>query len=142
MTKLISISLLTMYFLVSTNCHGQGKWSMGFDMASRSEWRKYEDSYRYLFKGSSSVFSFGGSISYQHNERWRFESGLISTPYSRTIAVYYNEPGYKRMLNRPLMYIGHTNMLEVPIKAIYSAAIQWKAIQFNIVGGDQFLFLS
>jgi hypothetical protein len=47
----------------------QGKWSMGFTMASRSEWRLYEDSYQYLFKGSGQGFSFGGSLAYQHNDK-------------------------------------------------------------------------
>ncbi len=108
---------------------------MGFTMASRSEWRQYQDSYQYLFKGSGHGFSFGGSLAYQHNEKWRWETGLFSTPYSNTVGVYYNEPGYRRMLNRPLMYVSHTNTLEIPIKAIYSTPLKWRNIQLNAIAG-------
>jgi hypothetical protein len=110
---------------------------MGLDIARRSEIRQYEDSYKYLFTrgGGGPVFSIGGSIAFQYNEKWRFESGLLSTPYSRTVAVFYNEPGYSRLLNRPLMYGSHTNSLEIPMKIIYNPSVKWKSIQFNIIGG-------
>lgn len=110
---------------------------MGLDIARRSEIRQYEDSYKYLFTrgGGGPVFSIGGSIAFQYNEKWRFESGLLSTPYSNSVSVFYNEPGYSRLLNRPLMYINHTNTLEIPMKAIFNTQISWKSIQFNLVGG-------
>lgn len=113
----------------------QGKWTMGFDVARRTELRQNEDSYKYLFRNGGQVFSIGGSLAFQYNEKWRFESGLFSTPYSRTVAIYYNEPGYKRLLKRPLMYVGNTNSLEIPLKVVYNPSIFWKSIQFNIVGG-------
>jgi hypothetical protein len=140
MTRLFLI--LSSCMLISTTSLAQGKWSMGFTMASRSEWRQYSDSYQYLFKGGSPVFSFGGSLAYQHNERWRFETGLFSTPYSNTVAVYYNEPGYQRMLNRPVMYVGNTNTLEIPFKVIYTTPLKWKAINFNLVAGFNTYFLA
>ncbi|MHA7130023.1 hypothetical protein [Algoriphagus namhaensis] len=121
--------------LMQTTSLAQGKWSIGFTMASRSEWRQYQDSYQYLFKGSGQSFSFGGSLAYQHSEKWRWETGLFSTPYSRTVGVYYNEPGYRRLLNRPIIYVSHTNTLEIPLKAIYSTPWKWKNIQINVIGG-------
>lgn len=134
MIRLILV-LSVCYLIPDATCLAQGKWSMGVAMASRSEWRHYQDSYKYLFKGFGSVFSFGGSLAYQHNERWRLETGLFSSPYSRTVGVYYNEPGYRRLLDRPAMYVGNTNTLEIPLKAIYSTALKWKNIQFNVIGG-------
>ncbi|MBY5949421.1 hypothetical protein KUV23_00470 [Algoriphagus marincola] len=133
MTKLLL--LISVCCLIHTTSFPQGKWSMGFTMASRSEWRQYQDSYQYLFKGSGQGFSFGGSLAYQHNEKWRWETGLFSTPYSNTVGVYYNEPGYRRMLNRPVMYVSHTNTLEIPLKAIYSTPLKWRNIQINVVAG-------
>lgn len=127
--------ILTIGFLIPATSLAQGKWSMGFTMASRSELRQYQDSYQYLFKGSGPAFSFGGSLAYQHSEKWRWETGLFSTPYSRTVGVYYNEPGYRRMLNRPVMYGSNTNSLEIPLKVIYSTPLRFKNIQFNILGG-------
>jgi hypothetical protein len=104
-------------------------------MAKRSEIRQYQDSHKYLYKGGVPVLSLGGSLAFQYNNKWRFESGLISTPYYRSAAVYYNEPGYKRILNRPLMSIGNTNTLEIPLKVVYSPSISWKSIQVNLLGG-------
>ncbi len=128
-------SIIFALFISYTTSLAQGRWSLGFDVARRSEIRQYQDSYQYIYKGGGPVFSIGGSIAFQYNEKWRFESGLLSTPYSRTVAVYYNEPGYKRLLNRPLMYGSHTNSLEIPMKIIYNPSVKWKSIQFNIIGG-------
>jgi hypothetical protein len=133
MTRLLV--LVSACCLIQATSLAQGKWSMGFTMASRSEWRQYQDSYQYLFKGSGSAFSFGGSLAYQHSEKWRWETGLFSTPYSRTVGVYYNEPGYRRLLNRPVMYGSNTNSLEIPLKAIYSTPLRFRNIQFNVIGG-------
>lgn len=66
----------------------QGRWTIGLDMARRIEIRQYQDSYKYLFTGGVPVLSIGGSIAFQYNDKWRFESGLFNTPYSNTVAVY------------------------------------------------------
>jgi hypothetical protein len=127
-----------MLFLISSSTSlAQGKWTLGLETANRSELRKYTDSYRYLFKGTggSSAFPAGMNVAFQYSERWRFESGLIGTPYSNTVAVFYNEPGYKRMFNRPISYTNHTSTLEIPIRVIYHTNLRWKSIQFNVMGG-------
>lgn len=131
------IFIIFSLFISFTTSLAQGRWSMGFDIARRSEIRQNEDSYKYMYTrgGGGPMFSIGGSIAFQHNEKWRFESGLMSTPYSNTVAVYYNEPGYKRLLNRPLMYVGNTNSLEIPIKIIYNPSVKWKSINFNLLAG-------
>jgi hypothetical protein len=134
MIKII-VCIIFAVCISSTTSPAQGRWTMGLDIARRSEIRQYQDSYQYIYKGGGPVFSIGGSIAFQHNEKWRIESGLLSTPYSRTVAVYYNEPGYKRLLNRPLMYVSNRNTLEIPLKLVYNPSIQWKAIQFNLIGG-------
>jgi hypothetical protein len=114
---LLSLSLSTL----STSL-AQGKWSMGLEIINRSELRKYEDSYQYLFKGTggSSAIPWGLNIACQYSDRWRFESGIISRHYSRTVAVYYNEPGYTRIVNRPISYTGHTATVEIPIRIVYN----------------------
>jgi hypothetical protein len=123
-------------FTLSTSL-AQGKWTLGLEVANRSELRKYEDSYQYLFKGTggSAAFPVGMNLAFQYSERWRFESGIISTPYSRTVAVYYNEPGYTRIANRPVSYRNHMATLEIPLRIVYNTNLRWKSIQFNVMGG-------
>ena len=129
--------VLSAFYLVSPTSLAQGKWTWGLEVANRSELRKYEDSYQYLFKGTrgSAAFPVGMNVAFQYSERWRFESGLISTPYSRTVAVYYNEPGYTRIANRPVSYRNHMATLEIPLRIVYNTNLRWKSIQFNVMGG-------
>jgi hypothetical protein len=136
MIKRYSISILTILVL-HVHSLAQGKWTLGLEATRRIELRKYEDSYRYLLKrgGFESVFPVGVNVAYQYSEKWRFESGLLSTPYSRTVAVFYNEPGYQRLFNRPLFFINPTSTFEIPLKVAYHPGFRWKRIQFNVIGG-------
>lgn len=139
-STLISACLM---LVVQSTSLAQGKWTLGLEMTNRSELRRYEDSYKYLFKGTkgSSEFPVGLNVAFQYSERWRFESGLISTPYSRTVAVYYNEPGYTRLTNKPLSFTAATATLEVPLRLAYNPKLNWKFIQFNLIGGLNTYFL-
>lgn len=131
--------LIVFVLILATNflSLAQGRWTLGLELTRRSELRKYEDSYQYLLTkgGGGPVFPFGVNVAFQYSERWRFESGMISTPYSLTVGVYYNEPGYRRVLDRPLIYAGSTSTLQVPMTAVYNTNFNWRSVQLNIVGG-------
>jgi hypothetical protein len=130
--------LLCMLLILSTHAASlaQGKWALGFEFTRRSELRQYEDSYQYLFtRGGGPLFPAGLNVAYQYSEKWRFESGFISTPYSRTVGVFYNEPGYRRVFNRPVLYTNNLLTFEVPLRLVYNPNFSWKGIQFNIIGG-------
>lgn len=115
----------------------QGKWTLGLELTRRSELRQYEDSYRYLLTrgGGGPVYPVGLNVAYQYSEKLRFESGFISTPYSQTVGVFYNEPGYRRVFNRPVLYTNNQPTFEVPLRLIYNPNFTWKGIQFNLFGG-------
>jgi|GEM_PF-1055432 len=136
MIKRYSITLLIILAL-QVHSLAQGRWTLGLEATRRIELRKYEDSYRYLLKrgGFESKFPVGVNVAFQYSEKWRFESGFISTPYSETVAVFYNEPGYQRLFDRPLIYIGSTSTFEIPLKVAYNPGFRWKGIQLNIIGG-------
>lgn len=133
-----NIPIVFMLILVTNSTSlAQGRWSLGLELTRRSELREYEDSYQYLFTkgGGGPVFPVGVNVAFQYSERWRFESGLINTPYSRTVGVYFNEPGYRRVLDRPLIYIGSTSTLQIPLTAVYKTNFHWRSVQLNFVGG-------
>jgi hypothetical protein len=123
--------------LIQVPSLAQGKWTLGLELTRRSELRQYEDSYKYLFTrgGGGPVFPAGLNVAYQYSEKWRFESGFISTPYSQTVGVYFNEPGYQRIFNRPIVYIDNLLTFEVPLRVAYNPNFSWKGVQFNLIGG-------
>jgi hypothetical protein len=129
--------VLVLILINKSTALAQGRWSLGLELTRRSELRKYEDSYQYLFTkgGGGPVFPIGVNVAFQYSERWRFESGLISTPYSRTVGVYFNEQGYRRLLNKPIIYSGHRKTIEIPLTAVYKTNFQRRSLQLNIVGG-------
>lgn len=114
----------------------QGRWTLGWEMTKRSELRKYTDSYQYLFTNRNiPSYVTGFNLTFQYSERWRIESGLINTFYSKTIAVYYNEPGYTRLVKRPMIQSRRTSTLEIPMKLVYNTDLQWKSITVNLLAG-------
>lgn len=129
--------VLIIVFATNSTSLAQGRWTLGLELTRRSELRKYEDSYQYLLTkgGGGPVFPIGVNVAFQYSERWRFESGLISTPYSNTVGVYFNEPGYRRVLDRPLIYVGSTSTLNIPMTAVYKTNFSRRSLQLNIVGG-------
>lgn len=131
--------LLCLLLMLSSHATSlaQGKWILGLELTRRSELRQYEDSYQYLFTrgGGGPVFPAGLNVAYQHSEKWRFESAFISTPYSRTVGVYYNEPGYERLFNRPVAYVPNLLTFEIPMRVAYSPGLNLGRFQINFIGG-------